>query len=154
MDISLLDEAKLQAQVLVPVLRALRAELGREKADALVAGALREWTRALYHRIGAAKDGDARQKWDAVWAALRPRIGDAVDRELLRDDPEAREYNVTRCAYAEFFKALGEPELGALLLCDVDFHIAEIGGDRFEFRRTQTIMQGAPYCDFRYRFRA
>jgi hypothetical protein len=152
-DISLLDEVKLQAQVLVPVLRAMRAELGKEKADALVGQALREWARTLYHRIGASKPGDARTKWDAVWDELRPRIGTAVDRELLRSDDEVREYNVTRCSYAEFFKALGEPELGALLLCDVDFHIAEVGAPAVEFRRTQTIMQGAPYCDFRYRFK-
>jgi hypothetical protein len=34
--IPLFDEVKLQAQVLVPVLRALRTELGKDKADALV----------------------------------------------------------------------------------------------------------------------
>ena len=31
--------------------------------------------------------------------------------------------------------------------------IADVGGSSVEFRRTQTIMQGAPYCDFSYRFR-
>ena len=35
-EISLLDQVKMQAQVLVPVLRALRAELGKERADRLV----------------------------------------------------------------------------------------------------------------------
>ncbi len=34
--LSLLDKTRIQAQVLVPVLRALRAELGRERADAIV----------------------------------------------------------------------------------------------------------------------
>ncbi|MGD9880656.1 MAG: L-2-amino-thiazoline-4-carboxylic acid hydrolase [Reyranella sp.] len=152
--ISLLDEVKLQAEVILPVLRALRAELGRSRADAIVGDALRQWARALYHRIGESKPGMPREKWDAVWAEdMRPRIGAAVDREMLRDDGTVREYNVTRCQYAEFFKSLGEPELGGILLCDSDFHIAEIGGANVEFRRTQTIMQGAPYCDFRYRFK-
>ncbi len=152
--ISLLDEAKLQAGVIVPILRALRAELGKEKADRIVGDSLRAWARDLYHRIGEAKPGTPRQKWDAVWAEdMRPRIGEAVDREMLKDDGTVREYNVTRCQYAEFFRALGEPELGAILLCDSDFHIADVAGDSLEFRRTQTIMQGAPYCDFRYRFR-
>lgn len=152
--ISLLDEARLQAGVIVPILRALRAELGKEKADRIVGDSLRAWARDLYHRIGEAKPGTPRQKWDAVWAEdMRPRIGEAVDREMLKDDGTVREYNVTRCQYAEFFRALGEPELGAILLCDSDFHIADVAGDSLEFRRTQTIMQGAPYCDFRYRFR-
>ena len=152
--LSLLDEVKLQAQVIVPVLRALRAEIGREAADRIVGDALRRWARDLYHRIGDSKSGTPRQKWDAVWAEdMRPRIGDAVEREMLKDDGAVREYNIVRCKYAEFFRELGEPELGGILLCDSDFHIADIGGPNIEFRRTQTIMQGAPYCDFRYRFK-
>lgn len=152
--IYLLDEVKLQAKVLVPVLRALRAELGRERADRLVGAALSDWSRDLYRRIADEQGGTPRQRWDAIWSELRPRIGDAVDREMLRDDGTGREYNVTRCAYAEFFKALGEPELGAVLLCDLDFRIAEVGGSAVQLTRTQTIMKGAPYCDFRYRLQS
>lgn len=152
--LSLLEEVKLQAGVILPVLRALRTEIGKSVADRIVGNALRTWARDLYHRIGDSKDGTPRQKWDAVWAEdMRPRIGDAVDREMLKDDGTVREYNVTRCQYAEFFKALGEPELGGILLCDSDFHIADTGGAEVEFKRTQTIMQGAAYCDFRYRFK-
>lgn len=60
--------------------------------------------------------------------------------------------SLARLAQAgEFFKALGEPELGRFLLCDLDFDIAEVGAPDVQFTRTQTIMAGAPYCDFRYR---
>jgi hypothetical protein len=151
--VSLLDEVKLQAKVLVPMIHALREKLGKAEADRLVETALREWSRDLYRRIGAEKGGGARQQWDAIWADLRPRIGNAIDREFLKDDGVVREYNVTRCSYAEFFKALGEAELGRFLLCDLDHDVAEVGAPDVEFKRTQTIMQGAPYCDFRYRFR-
>ena len=34
--LSLLDKTRIQAQVLVPMLRALRSELGKAKADAIV----------------------------------------------------------------------------------------------------------------------
>ena len=152
-DLSLLEEVKLQAQVLVPVLKALRAEIGKEKADRLVGQALTEWSKNLYKRIGEAKGGNPREQFDAIWADLRPRIGNAVDRDMLQDDGVVRNYNVTRCAYAEFFKALGEPELGTVLLCDIDFHIADVAKDTLEFKRTQTIMKGAAYCDFRYRMK-
>ena len=46
-NLSLLDKVRIQAQVLVPVLRALRADLGKERADALMAQALRDWSNAL-----------------------------------------------------------------------------------------------------------
>jgi hypothetical protein len=50
--VSLLDKTRIQAQVLVPVLRALRAELGNDKADAIVKQALRDWSRQLFAAVG------------------------------------------------------------------------------------------------------
>ena len=40
MDIPLIEQAKIQAQVLVPLVKALQAELGEERANALVRKAL------------------------------------------------------------------------------------------------------------------
>jgi hypothetical protein len=71
---------------------------------------------------------------------------------MRRHDQEALEFDVTRCRFAEFFRALGEPELGALLICETDFDIAAAGGSEVSFSRDQTIMQGAPSCTFRFSF--
>jgi hypothetical protein len=48
MSVSVLQQAKIQAQVLVPLVKALRAELGKERANAIVRKALRD----LYRRYG------------------------------------------------------------------------------------------------------
>ena len=50
--LSLLDKTRIQAQVLVPVLRALRSELGKERADAIVKQALRDWSKQLFAAVG------------------------------------------------------------------------------------------------------
>jgi len=71
---------------------------------------------------------------------------------VLRHDKEAMDIDVTRCPFAEFFRALGEPELGALLMCETDFDIVATGGGAVTLTREQTIMHGAPSCTFRYRF--
>jgi len=42
-------------------------------------------------------------------------------------------------------------ELGFLLVCTADFAVADRFGDDVKLTRTQTIMQGADRCDFRYR---
>ena len=152
-DISLLDQVKIQAQVLVPLLRALRAELGEERANKLVTGALRDWSREMFLRIGAQTPGSPREKWAALTAAAMPRIGTDIDVQFLKQEPDAMEFNITGCRYADFFRALGEPELGAVLLCEGDDHTAEVGRPEVEFTRTQTIMKGARYCDFRYRMK-
>ena len=51
----------------------------------------------------------------------------------------------------QFYKELGEPEFGFLLACSSDFPFAEGFGPDIKLTRTQTIMQGASHCDFRYK---
>jgi hypothetical protein len=148
-----LDQAKIQAQVLVPLLNALRAELGEERANRLVTTALRDWSRDMFLRIGALMPGSPKDKWAALSAAAMPRIGADIDFEMLKQDTDAMEFNITGCRYADFFRALGEPELGAVLTCEADNHMVEVGSPEVELTRTQTIMKGAKYCDFRYRMK-
>ena len=152
LNISLLEKTRIQAQVLVPVMKAMRAEMGREKADALVKGALREWSKQLFADIGDSIEGSPGRKFAKMNTALAEITEREVTFEMHRDDRQAREFDVTSCRFAEFFRALGDPELGALLICHVDADIADAGGGDVSFQRTQTLMQGAPYCNFRYRF--
>jgi L-2-amino-thiazoline-4-carboxylic acid hydrolase len=151
-DVSLLDKTRIQAQVLVPVLRALRAELGKDKADAIVKQALRDWSRQLFTAIGDRIAGSKRRKWGVMQGALGDVTLKDVEVEMRRRDEEALEFDVTRCRFAEFFRALGEPELGALLICETDFDIASAGDGEVSLDRAQTIMRGAPTCTFRYKF--
>ncbi|RPH47517.1 MAG: hypothetical protein EHM85_19675 [Desulfobacteraceae bacterium] len=151
-NIPLFDEIKIQTKVILPILNALRAELGKEKADTLICNALRPHVRDVYHQIGERKSGTPHEKWEQVWDEVRPRIGENVERDFIKNDSNGREYNVKRCRFAEYFKELNEPELGTILMCDFDYYIAEIGDPIVELTRTQTIMEGADHCDFCYRF--
>jgi predicted ArsR family transcriptional regulator len=151
-DVSLLDKTRIQAQVLVPVLRALRTELGKDKADAIVKQALRDWSKQLFAAIGDGIEGSPRRKWATIQTVFGEVSGREVEVEILRHDQEALELDITRCRFAEFFRALGEPELGALLICEADFDIASVGDGEVSLERAQTIMQGAPSCTFRYKF--
>ncbi len=152
--LSLLEAVKIQAEVLVPVIRAFRKEIGAERANRIVSQALREWSSRLFRKIGAQISGSPLEKWQAFSAAQIPKIGNDTDWEILKQTPEAFEMNVTGCRYADFFRQLGEPELGALLLCEGDFHVIdEVGSPDVNLERTQTIMKGAKYCDFRWRMK-
>src|SRR3954467_3328762 len=83
-NLSLLDKTKIQAQVLVPVLRALRAELGKDKADAIVKQALRDWSRRLFAAIGDGIEGSPRRKWAAIQTVFGEISGREVEFEILR----------------------------------------------------------------------
>src|SRR6267378_8217143 len=87
--LSLLDKTRIQAQVLVPVLRALRSELGKEKADAIVRQALRDWSKQLFAALGDSVDGRPRRKWAAMHTALAGVTEREVMVEMRRQDKEA-----------------------------------------------------------------
>ena len=150
--LSLLDKTRIQAQVLLPLLRSLRAELGHEMADAIARQALRGWSQQLFAEVGQSVEGSPQRKWAAMYTALADFTLQDVTVEMIRRDETALEFDITQCRFAAFFRALGEPDLGALLVCAADFDIVAAGGSEVSLTREQTLMQGAPSCTFRYKF--
>ena len=151
MDIPLIEQVKIQAQVLVPLVKTLRAELGEERADALVRKALgdlyRKYGEKWWRTHGGHNLGDKVESAFEMFAA-----GDALEYTVVENTPDSFGLNVTGCRYAEFYKKIGVPELGFLLTCsgDTDFFGAEGFDADVRLTVTQTIMQGASHCDFRY----
>jgi hypothetical protein len=154
--VSVIEQARIQAQVLVPLMKALQAELGEARANAIVRGALRDLYRGYGEAFWRAKDKKGEKDAPDVGKAVASAFAtyardDALDYTVIEQSEDAFAFDVTRCRYAEFYQQLGEPELGFLLVCSADFDTAEGFGGDIELKRTQTIMQGAPRCDFRYR---
>jgi hypothetical protein len=149
MDIPLIDQVKIQAQTLVPLVSAMQAELGEERANAIVRKALgdryRQYGEKWWRSQGARTLGEKMASAFDDFAA-----GDAMQYQVLKQSPDAFEVNVTQCRYAQFYQAIGAPELGFLLTCSADHSMAEGYGAGVNLTRTQTIMQGASHCDFRY----
>jgi len=149
MDIPLIEKVKIQAHVLVPLVKTLQAELGEERANTLVqkalAGLFREYGEKWWRSQGARDFDEKIASAFEMFAA-----GDALQYDVVKSTPDAVELNVTECRYAQFYNKIGAPELGFLLTCSADFSHAEGFGAGVQLTRTQTIMQGASHCDFRY----
>lgn len=150
--IGVLARREVEARILAPVIDALGAEFGRDKVMEIVKQTVVEIAESQGREIAAAVGGrgsyafmDALQHWTK---------DDALQLDVLDHEGETLNFNVTRCRYAEMYRALGIPELGALFSCNRDY--AMVGGfnPKAKLRRTQTIMEGASHCDFRYRFPA
>ena len=75
---------------------------------------------------------------------------DALVIDVVEKSPTSFGFNVTRCRYAELYKDLGMAELGAVFSCNRDAALIEGYAADITLTRTQTIMKGAPFCDFRY----
>jgi hypothetical protein len=148
-DIGVLRRREIEARLLAPLVEAFSAEFGRERVLEVATRVIVEIARAQGRELAASAGSDDLR----TFAAMREpwtRNG-ALELEVLRQDDREYDFDVTRCRYAELYRALGVPELGALLSCNRDFALGSGFNPRMSLTRTQTIMEGAPYCDFRYR---
>jgi L-2-amino-thiazoline-4-carboxylic acid hydrolase len=148
-EIGVLRRREIEARILAPVVDALGAEFGRERVIEIVKRVIVEIAhqqgRSLASQAGAnTLDRFARSKTDWV-------KGEALETTDLALTETTYEFNVTRCRYAEMYRALGIPELGTVLSCGRDFALGEGFNPDLKLARTQTLMEGAPHCDFRYR---
>jgi hypothetical protein len=75
----------------------------------------------------------------------------ALQLRILNQDDKTLSFDVTECKYAELYRGLGIPELGSVLSCSRDAAFIEGFNAGITLERTQTIMQGAAFCDFRFR---
>jgi hypothetical protein len=101
MDIPLIEQVKIQAQVLVPLVKALQAELGEERANAIVRKALGE----LYRKYGEmwSRTQGARDLGEKLASAFEMfAAGDALEYQVVKQAPDAFEVNVSACRYAKF----------------------------------------------------
>lgn len=66
----------------------------------------------------------------------------------IEDDKKAI-MRVSRCKWAEVMEGL-DKDLAHAMICNTDFKNTTIFNKEFILTRTQTLMQGAEYCDFCY----
>jgi hypothetical protein len=149
--ISHLQRRKIEGRVLIPFVQALRDKCGEN--------ATREVVDETISKL-AAEDG---ARWAATYgqttASLRKVVqelwagGGGMDIGIVGESQDHLDFNVTRCRYAEFYKELGLSDLGFRVHCNRD-HAMVVGfNNEIELSRSQTIMEGAPCCDFRFRKR-
>jgi hypothetical protein len=147
--LTLIEQREIEARIVGPLIRAFAVELGAERTLAIV----RDVIRTLACESGADL---ARALGECTLEAFsrsldRWRQNGALEIDVLEQTPDRLEFNVTRCRYAEMYRALGLGDLGASLSCQRDYALAEGFNPGIRLTRTQTIMEGAPFCDFRFR---
>ncbi len=144
-----LERVKIQAEILLPFYRRVRAEIGEERAAALLRQSVEEFGERLGEQVAESVSGTSLEKLKALLPAFT--AGDALDIEPLADTPDELSLNVRGCRYAEYFKALGEPAFGAMLTCEIDPPLTAGIGRDITLQRSQTILEGGSHCDFRWR---
>ena len=148
--LSLLQQRGIEADVLIPFIRRLEAEMGEERAHAVAREVIEEIARQQGRNVAEALGRTDIEGFTHVKESWGGAGGDLTI-ETLRQDGEHLDFNVVGCRFAEMYRGMGAEGLGFLLSCSRDYSLSEGYSDDLRLERTQTIMQGAPYCDFRYR---
>lgn len=150
--IGVLARREVEARILKPVIEALAGEFGRDRVLAVLKESIVHLARTQGAELQQLMGGDGTTHF---MESLRFWTKDnALEIELLERDERRLSFNVTRCRYAELYQTLGLSEMGATLSCNRDFALIEGFNPGAALTRTQTIMEGAAHCDFRYTFPA
>ena len=147
--LGVLTRREVEARILIPVINALGEAFGRDEVLAVVRETIvkiaREQGAALSQQMG----GNSLKNFVdslAYWTK-----DNALEIDVIEESDRVLSFNVTRCRYAELYESLGIREIGTRFSCTRDFALIEGFNPDISLKRTQTIMEGATHCDFRYR---
>ena len=147
--ISHLMRREIQVPIAACLIRGFARVLGHDKAleaatvaiqaDALEAG------RMTAEKFGKNSLRELGRVVREVWCE-----DDALVIRMLEESDERLSFDVERCRYVELYDRMGLREFGYCLSCSRDEPFARGFNPRIRLLRNQTIMQGAPHCDFRF----
>ena len=150
-ELGILARRKIEAEIIAPIFDEIRKAVGEERARDILRQAIRRAAIASGAELAKREPAGADlESFKPLFFALWTK-DDALSVEVLRDEPGVFDFNVTRCRYAETYRAMGLGAIGDVLSCNRDGAFCEGYDPRIELTRTQTIMSGASHCDFRYR---
>ena len=151
--LSMLEKRKIEAEILKEVYETLKASHGEAVAKATIAESVRRSAIEQARQFAAAAPGGpslkAFQDVMPLWTK-----GGALEIEVQEKTDTSFVFNVVRCRYAETYKAMGLGKIGHLLSCNRDGAFCEGYDPKLKLERSQTIMQGASHCDFKYKYEA
>jgi L-2-amino-thiazoline-4-carboxylic acid hydrolase len=149
--LAMLEKRRIEAAILKHVYDTLKASHGAEVAKSTIAQSVRRSAIEQAGQFAAAVGGKTSMQTFIDRQELWIR-GGALARQVLEQSDTKYRFNVTRCKYAEMYRAMGLGEIGHLLSCQRDGTFCEGYDKRLSLKRTQTIMQGASHCDFDYTY--
>jgi L-2-amino-thiazoline-4-carboxylic acid hydrolase len=149
--VPILVRREIEARILTPVMEAFLQEVGEHRALEILDKAILSLARENGVQLASALGGNSLSHLAssmALWIK-----GGALEMDVLEQTPKNYDFNVTRCRYTELYRELGILNWGFHLSCNRDFAFVEGFNPDIVLTRTQTIMEGGNYCDFRYRLK-
>ena len=147
----IIERRRIEAEIIKHIYDVLVPQIGKPAAQKVIAEAVRASAIEQGQRMAAeVKEGTSLESFKAIQS--RWTAEDALRIEVTKEEADRFEFNVVRCRYSEMYREMGLGEIGHLLSCNRDGTFCEGYDDKLKLTRSQTIMQGASHCDFRYHY--
>jgi hypothetical protein len=149
--VGVLTRREIEARIVAPLVEALGERFGQAEVQAVLRETILRLAREQGAQLAVSLGGNTLTDFARnleLWTR-----DDAMTFTVTEQTPARFAFQVTRCRYAELYRALGIADLGVLLSCNRDAALMAGFNPAVVFTRTQTIMEGAPYCDFCYAIR-
>lgn len=143
-----IEKRTIEALAIVPVIKAVAERIGKEAALEVLYEVNRQeaFQRGQDMMQVMGQNGIKELVNDVTsWGE-----GGIWEMEVLEQTSTTYFFNVLRCPYYDKYKELGLDEFGVGLSCCRDEPFARGLNPQLKLVRSQTIMEGAEYCDFRY----
>lgn len=147
-ELNRIEKRAIEALAVAPVIRAVSQRIGRDEALAILQEVNEQeaFQRGQSMRKKEGQNGIEKLVDEvAGWGE-----GGVWEMDVLEQTSTTYFFNVTRCPYYEKYRELGLEEFGVGFSCCRDEPFAKGFNPRLKLVRTQTIMEGAAHCDFRY----
>ncbi len=148
-NLSMIEKRRIEAEMLAHVYDVLKESVGVEAAQHAIGEAVRRSSVEQARRFAAEAEGGTSLE-TFVEATKLWETDDALKIAVKERTATTYAFDVVRCRYAEMYKAMGLGEIGHLLSCQRDGTFCQGYDPKLRMTRSQTIMQGASCCDFRY----
>ena len=134
-------------QNLIPVIRAVSNEIGKEQTIKMLKAVSIEEMRKLAEGF---KQSMPKHDFEAFKDLMQSQIGPTNTITLIESTDKVQHYKISECLWAKTFKAANAAEFGFAQQCWGSQIFPETINPKIKLIRKQTLMQGADYCDYKY----
>ncbi len=147
-ELNRVEKRAIEALAVAPVIRAVSQRIGREEALAILQEVNQQ---EAFQRGQSMMEKEGQNGIEELVNEVAGWGEEGVwEMDVIEQTPTTYFFNVTRCPYYEKYRELGLEEFGVEFSCCRDEPFARGFNPRLGLVRTNTIMEGADHCDFRY----
>jgi hypothetical protein len=140
---------EIQAPIVSSLIYGFAGEIGYEKAMKIARNAINEDAIAAGKKMAEEYKGNTLTELSKIVKEVWANDG-VIEIKMIKETDSELFFDVTYCGYAQMYEKMGIKDMGSTLSCIRDFSFLKGFNPQIELRRTQTIMEGAKYCDFRF----